>query len=121
MSIISHVKRTDPSFSITPYETAATFLIVSTNLIVTGMISIYLISARRSLAKVLPSRDLQLYTGVVAVLVESALPLAVFGIIFAVILIYTPKETTQGVETQFALSNVVSLFFYSFIVSRTSQ
>jgi hypothetical protein len=81
------------------------------------MISIYLIRARRSLSGVLPSRDLQLYTGVVAILVETALPLSLFGLLFAATLIYTPKQTMHGLEVRLALTNIFSLFFYSFVVS----
>ncbi|KAJ2918874.1 hypothetical protein MD484_g1510, partial [Candolleomyces efflorescens] len=57
------------------YELARVFLTVLTNLMVTSLISFYLIVARRELSKVLPGKDLNLYTGVVAILIESALPL----------------------------------------------
>ncbi|RXW17209.1 hypothetical protein EST38_g8638, partial [Candolleomyces aberdarensis] len=62
------------------YTSAATILTVLTNVTVTSIISFYLIRARRGLSQVLPSRSLRLYTGVVALLIESALPLTIFGI-----------------------------------------
>ncbi|RXW16363.1 hypothetical protein EST38_g9491 [Candolleomyces aberdarensis] len=114
MDIVVQSNRPNPTFFLPPYETAGTILTVSTNLIVTGMISVHLIRARRSLSKVLPSSQLTLYTGVVAILVESALPLSVFGLVYAVIILYTPKETTVGLETFYSLANVFSLLFYSF-------
>ncbi|KAJ2923940.1 hypothetical protein H1R20_g13145, partial [Candolleomyces eurysporus] len=75
------------------YASAATILTVVTNVIVTSMISVHLIRARRGLSKVLPSRDLKLYTGVVALLLESALPLAIFGIMYATVMLCSPGGT----------------------------
>ncbi|RXW17397.1 hypothetical protein EST38_g8450 [Candolleomyces aberdarensis] len=63
---------------------AATALTVTTNVVITGLISFRLLRARRSLSKLLPSADMHLYTGVVAILIESALPLSLFGILAAV-------------------------------------
>ncbi|KAJ2918816.1 hypothetical protein MD484_g1585, partial [Candolleomyces efflorescens] len=76
--------RTDESASSTTVATASQILTVSTNIIVTGLIIFHLVRARRSLAKVLPSTETaKLYTGVVAILIESASPLCVLGIIAA--------------------------------------
>jgi hypothetical protein len=63
---------------------ASTLLTVTTNITVTGLIAFRLLRARRTLSKVLPSADLRLYTGVVAVLIESALPLSFFGVLAAI-------------------------------------
>ncbi|KAJ2917986.1 hypothetical protein MD484_g2439, partial [Candolleomyces efflorescens] len=60
-------------------------LTVATNLIVTTLIAVHLIRARRTLSKLIPSSDMKLYTGIVAILIESALPLSVFGIIAGVL------------------------------------
>ncbi|KAJ2921528.1 hypothetical protein H1R20_g15565, partial [Candolleomyces eurysporus] len=49
------------------------------------LITICLLCARRILAKLVPSADVQVYTGVIAILIESAAPLTVFGIITAAI------------------------------------
>ncbi|KAJ2915205.1 hypothetical protein MD484_g5199, partial [Candolleomyces efflorescens] len=63
---------------------ASTFLTVSTNIIVTSLITFRLVRARRALVKILPAADVHVYTGVIAILVESAAPLAIFGIIAAI-------------------------------------
>ena len=59
-------------------------LSVSLNIIVTCLITIKLLRARRQLKKSLPEHSLRMYTGVAAILVESALPFSVLGIVFAV-------------------------------------
>ncbi|KAJ8076158.1 hypothetical protein PM082_022143 [Marasmius tenuissimus] len=57
------------------------------NVILTGLISVKLLWARRRMNRLLQSRELtDVYTGVVAILVESALPFSVLGIVFAVLL-----------------------------------
>ena len=100
----------------TRYTSAVTILTVSTNVIVTSMISFHLIRARRGLSKVLPSRDLKLYTGVVALLLESALPLAIFGIMYATVVLCSPGGT-KGAQTAYLLfSYVASFLFYAFTV-----
>jgi len=59
-------------------------LSVSLNIIVTCLITFKLLSARRQLKQSLPEDSLRMYTGVSAILVESALPFSVLGIVFAV-------------------------------------
>jgi hypothetical protein len=63
---------------------ASTFLTVATNIVVTSLITFRLLRARRALVNVLPAADVQVYTGVIAILIESAAPLAIFGIVSAV-------------------------------------
>ncbi|RXW12434.1 hypothetical protein EST38_g13418 [Candolleomyces aberdarensis] len=63
---------------------AATALTVTTTVIITSLISFRLLRARRTFSKLLPSSDTHLYTGIVAILIESALPLSVFGILAAI-------------------------------------
>jgi Ca2+/Na+ antiporter len=65
------------------FKAASTFLTVATNLMVTGSILFFLISERLRLSRVFTSKQLGLYTVVVSMLIESALPLAVFGIMYA--------------------------------------
>lgn len=55
-------------------------LLVTLNILITGIISFRLIKAHRQLGQVLPDTDHRLYLGIVAVLVESAAPMAIFGI-----------------------------------------
>ncbi|RXW13393.1 hypothetical protein EST38_g12463 [Candolleomyces aberdarensis] len=67
------------------YSAASTFLTVSTNIIVTSFITFRLLRVRRALAMVLQSTDAQVFTGVIAILIESAAPLTIFGIIAAIL------------------------------------
>ncbi|RXW20762.1 hypothetical protein EST38_g5074 [Candolleomyces aberdarensis] len=66
-----------------PLPTVTQMLTVCTNVLVTAIISFHLYRARRTLSQMLPSHDTRLYTGVVAILVESAVPLALLGPITA--------------------------------------
>lgn len=98
------------------FAAASTLLTVTTNIIVTGLIAFRLLRARRTLAKVLPSADLRLYTGVVAVLIESALPLSLFGIIAAILqqLDHNGYQVSEG----FLACNALFIgLFYIFCVS----
>ena len=95
---------------------ASTFLTVSTNIIVTSFITFRLLRARRTLAKLLPSADAQLYTGVIAILIESAAPLTIFGIIAAIL------QQLHGSQRRPSISFLVCRYtfdglFYSFCVS----
>jgi hypothetical protein len=69
----------------TKYSSASTLLTVTTNISVTSFITFRLLHARRTMAKLLPSADARLYTGVIAILIESAAPVTVFGIIAAIL------------------------------------
>ncbi|KAH6903183.1 hypothetical protein BKA70DRAFT_1301832 [Coprinopsis sp. MPI-PUGE-AT-0042] len=55
-------------------------LLVGLNILITAIISFRLIRAHRKLGKVLPHTNHKLYLNIVAILVESAAPLAIFGI-----------------------------------------
>lgn len=67
-----------------PLSGAATFLTVITNIIVTILITSRLLRARQKFSKLLPSSDgKQVYTGMIAIIIESAAPLTIFGIIVA--------------------------------------
>jgi hypothetical protein len=108
---------TDTGFS---EVAASTYLTVSTNIIVTSFITFRLLRARRTLGEVLPSADMRVYTGVIAILVESAAPLAVFGIIAAI----TQQLGNSSRSTGPALFVCYYLFqglFYSFCVSSKNQ
>jgi hypothetical protein len=98
---------------------ATTFLTVSTNIIVTSLITFRLLRARRALAMVLPSVDMRVYTGVIAILVESAAPLTVSGIVAAIMQqLYPRSNKSPGYYVCEALSE---FFFYSFCVSSNSE
>ena len=105
-------------------KVAASYLTVLTNVMVTTTIGFYLFRERRALAKLqVPSIHLKLYTGVMAILVESALPLSLAGVIFATLyLVTTSRQGTQRqldpssipLETTFT---IFSFLFYAFCVS----
>ncbi|KAJ2923528.1 hypothetical protein H1R20_g13566, partial [Candolleomyces eurysporus] len=103
-----------PNKSIRVYETAYIFLVVSTNVLVTFLIVFHLLRARRTLSKLLPSKDMRLYTGVVAILIESALPLSIFGIIAAALVVGTSFNTQQFSEGGTVCYNLFTGLFYTF-------
>ncbi|KAJ2921030.1 hypothetical protein H1R20_g16063, partial [Candolleomyces eurysporus] len=92
---------------------AATALTVTTNVIITTLISVRLLRARRTLSKLLPSTDMHLYTGIVAILIESALPLTLFGILAAVM--QQLGDSAVGASVGFLVCEpLFSGLFYSF-------
>ena len=64
---------------------ASTLLTISTHTSVTCFITIRSFRARRHLAKLLPLAEIHIYAGVIAILVESATPLATLGMISAIV------------------------------------
>ena len=70
---------------------------VAFNILTTLMISLRLLLAQRKFRKVASREDLKTYTGVVAILVESAFPLAAFGLID--IVFYVKRHPTVFVTT----------------------
>jgi hypothetical protein len=104
------------------YELARVFLTVLTNIMVTSLISFHLLTARRRLSEVL-GKDLDLYTGVVAILIESALPLSVFGVVYAAIVCAYPRafSSPPTVGPYDAALNISSFFFFGFCVSGYSM
>jgi hypothetical protein len=98
---------------------ASTFLTVSTNIVVTSLITFRLLRARRALAKVLPSgeeeeEDVCVYTGVIAILVESAAPLTIFGIVAAILQQLSGKSNLTG--NYYVCQVLFDGLFYSFCV-----
>ena len=97
-------------------RSVTTILNVLTNVMVTGMIFFYIVRARRGLSGALPSRNLKPVTGVVALLIESALPVSIFGIMYAAIL-PVKRTTTDAWAIYTPLSTVFGFLFYSFTAS----
>ncbi|KAJ2921346.1 hypothetical protein H1R20_g15747, partial [Candolleomyces eurysporus] len=105
------------------YESAYAFLTVSTNLLITSLISFYLLNERRKFFAFLPPKELKMYTGVVAVLIESGLPLTIFGIVYAASLVVDPaKGSPEGANERYAANfvmfDIFGYLFYAFTVSR---
>ena len=104
------------------YAMARAFLTVSTNIMVTGLISFQLLQARRSLSIALPSADLKHYTSVVAIIIDSAAPLTVSGIIYAAVVASYQKASSvrsSALGHYVAALNISAVFFYAFCVSGT--
>ncbi|KAJ2924786.1 hypothetical protein H1R20_g12306, partial [Candolleomyces eurysporus] len=113
VSLATLWRDTDQAASSTPAATASQLLTVSTNIIVTSLIIFHLIRARRNLAKILPlTETARLYTGVVAILIESAFPLCVLGIIAAA---FEQSQDTAPATLGFTVSfYLFTGLFYSF-------
>ncbi|THU89938.1 hypothetical protein K435DRAFT_781429 [Dendrothele bispora CBS 962.96] len=56
------------------------------NAIVTVLIAGRILYARKQIREVMPEIDADVYTGIVAILIESALPFTLVGIVFAIVL-----------------------------------
>ncbi|KAJ2930406.1 hypothetical protein H1R20_g6735, partial [Candolleomyces eurysporus] len=109
----------DPNVSSEAYasiESAWVFLSVLTNVMVTALISFQLLHTRRIMLKLLPSAssDLNIYTGAVAILIESALPLSLFGLVYASIVVATPRRSTNAYASYLSAFNTFSCLFYAF-------
>ncbi|KAJ2915207.1 hypothetical protein MD484_g5193, partial [Candolleomyces efflorescens] len=90
---------------------AGAFLVVCTNLMVTGLISFHLIQARRRLTKMFHASDDDEF----AILIEAVLPLTVFGIIDAALGVSGPaKGTTADYVGYDVALNVFDYLFNAF-------
>lgn len=86
------------------------FLSIGVNVIVTGLVAYRLLKIRRQMATALAARDLKIYLGIVGILVESALPLTISGLVFAIT--FAPDlsaNTGVGIARSVALSVWFSL------------
>jgi hypothetical protein len=93
---------------------------VATNILVTSFITFRLLRARQTVEKLLPTSDARLYTGAIAILIESAAPLTVFGIIVAIL------QEIVGPRGNHSPGFYISVYlfqalFYSFCVSPSNQ
>ena len=97
---------------------------VSFNIVVTLMISLRLLYARYRMSKYAPKEDIEIYTGVVSILVESAFPLALSGLVAAIF--YGKGHPAAFALTvvwgDFVVSSILnSLFLRSPLVSKICQ
>lgn len=103
MAIITVIKSALPGASLfyagTPVHLNTSYitLTVSFNVLMTGAICFRLLSMRNKLRTVLNHDTASMYTGVMAILVESAAPLTIFGIAFVI-----PYATSSDLELAFA-------------------
>ena len=93
-------------------DAATILLFVFNNILMTGILSWRLLRGHRELSKSLPMAKHKLYTGAVAVLVESAAPMAVFGLGYGIVTVVRHYRETGYVFTVFTF-----LFQTSFVSS----
>ncbi|KAJ2916080.1 hypothetical protein MD484_g4316, partial [Candolleomyces efflorescens] len=97
------------------YVSAYIVLTVLTNVIVTGLIVFRLIRARRVLLTwQAPTKDIQLYTGAMAILIESALPLSIFGILSSGMMLALDARASRPPPTLLACYNTFNGLFFAF-------
>jgi hypothetical protein len=88
-------------------------LTVAFNILVTVLIAQKMVASRKRLAEALPGRDMSAYTGVTAVLIESAIPLSLTGLGYAILSamsITGPGDPYVGVT----FLNLFNLLYTSF-------
>ena len=73
------------------------FLLVGLSVLITSLIAFRLIHAQRRFKSVFPDTNYAVYTGIISILVESAAPVAVFGIASSVSGLYSNKSS-QGYQ-----------------------
>ncbi|KAJ2913699.1 hypothetical protein MD484_g6710, partial [Candolleomyces efflorescens] len=95
-------------------SSASTSLIVASNVLLTGLIAFRLIQARRTLAELLPSADTGPYTAVITLLIESALPLSMFGIVTAALLEGSGDELISVPDGRIVASSLFNALFFAF-------
>lgn len=96
-----------------------TFLTIAMNIMVTSLISFRLIQMRRSIGQLMPSRNLaeHNYSGVLSILIDSALPLAVFGLGYAISLVVDAGVTNASTKRWQIVNIIFAMLYYSFTVS----
>ena len=108
--------------SIQDLEIASVFLTVATNFMVTFLIIFYIHRERRALSDLQTAPlDTRLFTGPVALVVESALPLTVIGLAFIVLFIFTTRPIgIREIKLAGHIQIPVSFLFYALCVSCSS-
>ncbi|TFK21639.1 hypothetical protein FA15DRAFT_597519 [Coprinopsis marcescibilis] len=98
-------------------ESARCFLNVATNVLLTSIIASRIMATHRQLAKSLPAKHLAIYPTAVRILIESALPLSVAGVVQgAVILASTPWAEYKGDRNAaVAALGATSLVYYALL------
>ncbi|KAH6907429.1 hypothetical protein BKA70DRAFT_1282973 [Coprinopsis sp. MPI-PUGE-AT-0042] len=95
----------------------STTLSVATNVLITFLILWRLIRARQRMAKLLPGHEYpSLYGGVITILVEAAVPLAVFGLCFAIltfVVVFKPITLSQRAAL-YSCADIAGALYYAF-------
>lgn len=87
---------------------------------VTGLIASRLFFARRNASQFLSATDLGYYNGIIAMLIESALPLSLAGIVFAALLVVAPEPSTGATVDYQVAYWTFSFLYYVLTVSLSS-
>jgi hypothetical protein len=100
-----------------------TFLTIAMNIMVTFLISLRLLVTSHSISKMLgPSQRMAVgrtpYAGVVAILIEAALPLTVFGLGYAISLVVDVGITTESVSRWQTVNGAFAALYFTFVVSK---
>lgn len=86
------------------------------NILTTGTIAFRLIRANYRLQRAMPGRTGKFLSDVVTMIVESALPPAIFGILFAAFSVNgNVGDTVESATRFYATYFIFSLFFYGFV------
>ncbi|KAH6902260.1 hypothetical protein BKA70DRAFT_1157460 [Coprinopsis sp. MPI-PUGE-AT-0042] len=113
INIYTHIPPYNSVFRSIPLDVANVFLSVGVNVIVTSLISGRLLHAQRQLRKSIPSASKDgkiFYVGIVATLVESAAPVAIFGIGSAISLLFI-VQNVDGKE----VNNIFSIGYNALV------
>lgn len=119
MALLSLVFYTIETQPVVPVAIAASWIYLSvlTNVLVTILISFQLLSARRALTSLMMHQGADPYNSIITMLVESALPLSVFGITFAAMLVTKPPERSLvALEQYHVAKDVISFLYHAFAV-----
>ncbi|EAU86373.1 hypothetical protein CC1G_05367 [Coprinopsis cinerea okayama7 len=115
------LNRADPAkFSATggyvhPTVVALTIIL---NILITSMIAYRLIRAQRTLSKVLPGRNMKVYSGAVGILIESAFPLTFFGIgstITEMLALAYVERQPWWLRNMATAGSILNGFYYTFV------
>lgn len=111
--MIDDISKADTNLT---YMSLYIILSVLVNLLITILIATRLLRARRKLTALFPdSKGAAQYTGVIAILIESAIPISVFGLGFAIILGVTHNGDPDLLQKEVA-NYVFSSLYFSFAV-----
>ncbi|TFK18879.1 hypothetical protein FA15DRAFT_709469 [Coprinopsis marcescibilis] len=94
------------------FQSIGVLVFILNNIIITSLICFRLLRARRTIARLLPSQHMTVYSRVVVVLVEAAVPLTVFGIGYAVVLLVSAGDAAQ--LSDFKGKTIAGHFFATF-------
>lgn len=95
------------------------FASATTNVLATTLILIKLINARRKFASALPSGStISTYSGVITIVVESAVPLSLFGLCYACVNASWRRDLFESrFQVITPLDGILTLLYFSFCVS----